>query len=41
MLEKENDALRKRVAELEEQVKALEAALAARKRRTTKKVEDK
>jgi septal ring factor EnvC (AmiA/AmiB activator) len=39
-LEVENDLLRERVAELEAQVKALETALAARKRRTTKKVED-
>ena len=36
-LELENKKLRDRVAELEAQVKALETALAARKRRTTKK----
>ena len=39
-LEQENVTLRDRVAELEGQVKALEAALAARKRRTTKKDPD-
>lgn len=38
-LEAENLSLRARVAELETQVRILEAALAARKRRTTKKEE--